>query len=929
MSSRLFLHLPTNIKKTLNPKEVFYMKKNLKILISSAMIALSFSMPQNILGMDQKEQVDHHTVKTIIEGHLKNNPSLLNSSKGKDIVVFLGNTGAGKSTLINYLSGKELEVNRFNHIILKNPDDLSAMAIGVGYGSKTFLPGFIQTGNLLFYDLPGFKDTRGTATSLVNACFIKRIIENAKSTTLVFVVGMGQVNSDRADSFRVLLSQAAQLLPDQHVENSSSLIITQSDQESDDLSAYLTEVVDVKQIPALDFWVKNKKIAQMSKPREKRIDQNERENILHLIQGANYHKIQSINIGATYNHRDQSNIKGIYDKEMSDVADQLINNFCSGGFVNLDIPTLEKKKLYLQHLFQDISSALSEAPLMQLLHPISADIYEISLHNMERSLFPRLISIDGEIDSVMREQEKKEEARKRQEEESKRAELEKEVKQLYGKVRDAERQAADIDVLYNQARGKLNRSEEEKAKIEQKYKQQKNKLFQAENEKKVVEQDYQEEVNKRLQAEKEAAIAKARLGDIEQRQQAEESKGLQAEKEKKDLYERIITADRRVVETEAQYREAEATWKIQTQQATQEIDNLKNQVVSIGQAKDQEIQNIKEGLLAVNARYHAEIEGLQQELENTRDQSQKLLLAADAENNRKDQLLRQERQTLQTLQKERDNTILAMKERGALVHRLAYQIPIDIENLKQSKQKLTTITNSKARDLRPTAKSVITGYQWVGCKKSRRQDPIYGTQQPTQAEIAQWEQRQQNFDNQLQQLTSDVEATTKAVLKEIDEYAQYTSSQHPLWEEFSKQIKEEELAKKREIFKIRELGISKIFTQYKILCSPNLTYGALGNVVKIATSHEKARETEAIKGNSALHTSILYVWNSINSIWGSLCDESDIGDLVTKSPTHIVDAPLYISRLKDVIQQDLAKSMELYLELYGKAHLNWAEFSKI
>jgi len=398
-----------NILNTIAPR-VIVMKKNLKVLISSALVTVNFLIPQKTFSMEEVDQVDHHTVKAIIETHLTNNPNLLNSSKDKDIVVFLGNTGAGKSTLINYLSGKELEVNRFNHIILKDPNDLSAMAIGVGHDSKTFLPGFIQAGDLLFYDLPGFKDTRGTATSLVNACFIKRIIENAKSATLVFVVGMGQVNSDRADSFKVLLRQAEQLLPNQPIEYFSSLVVTQSDQESDDLSAYLTEVVDVTQIPTLDFWIKNQKIAQVSKPKGKNIDQNERENILRLIQGTNYNKIQSINIGATYRHKDQNNIKDIYDREIADIVNQLINiSFDLNSLSSLDITALETNKQYLQNsFFQDVSSALESSPLIQLLRPISKGIYKSARGKMERNLFHRLINISAEISNIIREQERRE-----------------------------------------------------------------------------------------------------------------------------------------------------------------------------------------------------------------------------------------------------------------------------------------------------------------------------------------------------------------------------------------------------------------------------------------------------------------------------------------------------------------------------------------
>ena len=90
-----------------------------------------------------------------------------------------------------------MKVNDFYQIVLENPEDPSAMEIGLDFNSQTFLPKYVQVDDLLLYDLPGFQDTRGAVANWVNACFIKRIIENARSVKLIFVVEMGQIDSTR------------------------------------------------------------------------------------------------------------------------------------------------------------------------------------------------------------------------------------------------------------------------------------------------------------------------------------------------------------------------------------------------------------------------------------------------------------------------------------------------------------------------------------------------------------------------------------------------------------------------------------------------------------------------------------------------------------------------------------------------------------
>jgi GTP-binding protein EngB required for normal cell division len=204
--------------------------------IGTSLFIMSFCLSSAALGMeDIKEEVTRHDVKMIVTKHLEKNPELMDASIGKDIVVFLGNTGAGKSTLINYLSEKELDVGQFKKIVLKNPNDPSALEIGGTKDSVTLLPRSVKVSNLLLYDLPGFGDTRGTAINLVNACFIKRIIENASSTKLVFVAGQDQITADRGKSFQGLLEITQKLLPEEQIVKFSSLIITKSDQDREDL----------------------------------------------------------------------------------------------------------------------------------------------------------------------------------------------------------------------------------------------------------------------------------------------------------------------------------------------------------------------------------------------------------------------------------------------------------------------------------------------------------------------------------------------------------------------------------------------------------------------------------------------------------------------------------------------------------------------
>lgn len=434
--------------------------------MSSTLLIISLLSPQKVWSMQPPDPVDHKTVKKIVKNHLKANPALLDSSKDKDIVVFLGNTGAGKSTLINYLSDKKLKVNDLDDIILDDPNDPLAMAIGGGSVSETFLPAFAQVNGLLFYDLPGFKDTRGTAKSLVNACFIKHIIENARTAKLVFVAGMDQITSDRGSSFKVLLSQVKQLIPNstQPIETFSSLVITKSHTNTAKLPAFLKAKVDLLNpgFEILEFLIDGQLVEQMSKPMNSSIDPQDRDNILKVISGMGQTKIANIDISVVYDTNQKFEIKKIYDAEIDDIVETLILQHVDVQTLSsLDKASLETKRDDLAKNFNSqVCSSLDGSSLITLLRPISENLYQASWSDKNQTLAIRLDNIIGQINMEIKEKEK-------QEEERQRLAAEAALRQEQARVRAAQEQA----IILQQEVKRLQEAERQRQAEEQKKRQ--------------------------------------------------------------------------------------------------------------------------------------------------------------------------------------------------------------------------------------------------------------------------------------------------------------------------------------------------------------------------------------------------------------------------------------------------------------------------
>lgn len=152
----------------------------------------------------------------------------------RDVVLVLGNTGSGKSTLIQWLRGNsqllsiEVAKGTGEYLITDNNNRIGNSTTT----SQTLFPELILDGNSnYFYDCPGFQDTRNATYDIAASFFIRKVIKHAKSVKLLFVVSYPSVRKgvDRID-FPKFLTHATKLVQNiEKFKDSIAMVVTKVD----------------------------------------------------------------------------------------------------------------------------------------------------------------------------------------------------------------------------------------------------------------------------------------------------------------------------------------------------------------------------------------------------------------------------------------------------------------------------------------------------------------------------------------------------------------------------------------------------------------------------------------------------------------------------------------------------------------------------
>ncbi|CAG8769974.1 7319_t:CDS:1 [Cetraspora pellucida] len=148
-------------------------------------------------------------------------------SQQENAIIIIGNPGEGKSTLLGYLTGIPLlsKEDEFGDYIIKS-DNSNGILISDNTVSQTSLPICRE----VYWDCPGFEDTRGPVQNIVNAYSIYKLVKSVKRLKILLVISESTIKSTRKKEFLNLIDNLGETFKNiDELVQGLCLVITKSD----------------------------------------------------------------------------------------------------------------------------------------------------------------------------------------------------------------------------------------------------------------------------------------------------------------------------------------------------------------------------------------------------------------------------------------------------------------------------------------------------------------------------------------------------------------------------------------------------------------------------------------------------------------------------------------------------------------------------
>ena len=304
-------------------------------------------------------------------------------------VLLLGNTGAGKSTVLALLAGIKLksiyyEENGELVIALDNDPTLKGLEIGHSNKSCTSIPTPHRM-DAVFWDCPGFEDNNSLEQEIANAYYITRIDVLSKTTKFVLVIPHGIEKASRGNILVELFIQISSLVPElKRNIQSLSIIITKCppDYQIEHFIDMLKRIVrDNNRFDPVRVMVEQiiqmpQHIAIFNKPDKNKcnIDPDNRQCIFNAINSTQFIKtpVKCI-LGPTAQNCINQMIENINEKiinQANSCSQQLFNRFN----VETNMQVLAEAKQMIKNMTK---SSISLEEFRELLHGLSQFICNI------------------------------------------------------------------------------------------------------------------------------------------------------------------------------------------------------------------------------------------------------------------------------------------------------------------------------------------------------------------------------------------------------------------------------------------------------------------------------------------------------------------------------------------------------------------------
>lgn len=259
-----------NIRFTIQADVKSLQEEKFKEIVTRIVGAKASPNPEEVLPslIEQKLQNPHkeftfeESINVLLEC-IKQGKLEAQKAQGKEVIIFIGNTGAGKSTTVNYLCGCTMEAKNPKQlgikglgkvVVVKSPASggikEEVMPIGHTKESKTFMPQIetdTDTQNT-YMDCPGFLDNRGPEINIANAVNIKNAIKEAKTAKVVILINYHSLKAERGRGLSEMLKIAYNLFGKEEnlLASQNSLLIgitnaVSSDCDLDELREWIVE----------------------------------------------------------------------------------------------------------------------------------------------------------------------------------------------------------------------------------------------------------------------------------------------------------------------------------------------------------------------------------------------------------------------------------------------------------------------------------------------------------------------------------------------------------------------------------------------------------------------------------------------------------------------------------------------------------------